>query len=90
MSSTHLGQPTVDIFAATVAAAVGSWRLVGHGNKLAVDGAAVDAMRSSLRGADFGGIVVIGEGEKDEAPMLYTGEIIGAGSLWSGTSLLTQ
>ena len=79
MSSTHLGQPTVDIFAATVAAAVGSWRLVGHGNKLAVDGAAVDAMRASLRGADFGGIVVIGEGEKDEAPMLYNGEIIGAG-----------
>lgn len=79
MSSTHLGQPTMDIFAATVAAAVGSWRLVGAGNKLAVDGAAVDAMRASLRGAEFGGIVVIGEGEKDEAPMLFNGEIIGGG-----------
>ncbi|MEN9715243.1 MAG: hypothetical protein RJA35_710 [Actinomycetota bacterium] len=79
MSSTHLGQPTVDIFAATVAAAVGSWSLVGRGNKNAVDGAAVDAMRASLRGADFGGVVVIGEGEKDEAPMLYNGEIIGGG-----------
>ena len=79
MSSTHLGQPTMDIFAATVAAAVGSWRLVGAGNKLAVDGAAVDAMRASLRGAEFGGIVVIGEGEKDEAPMLSNGEIIGGG-----------
>lgn len=79
MTSTHLGQPTVDIFAATIAAAVGSWRLVGAGNKLAVDGAAVDAMRASLRGADFGGVVVIGEGEKDEAPMLYNGEIIGMG-----------
>jgi fructose-1,6-bisphosphatase II len=79
MSNTHLGQPTMDIFAATVAAAVGSWRLVGAGNKLAVDGAAVDAMRASLRGAEFGGIVVIGEGEKDEAPMLFNGEIIGGG-----------
>jgi fructose-1,6-bisphosphatase II len=79
MTSAHLGQPTVDIFAATIAAAVGSWNLVGAGDKNAVDGAAVDAMRSSLRGADFGGIVVIGEGEKDEAPMLYNGEIIGGG-----------
>jgi fructose-1,6-bisphosphatase II len=79
MTSAHLGQPTVDIFAATIAAAVGSWHLVGVGDKNAVDGAAVDAMRSSLRGADFGGIVVIGEGEKDEAPMLYNGEIIGGG-----------
>jgi fructose-1,6-bisphosphatase II len=79
MTSAHLGQPTVDIFAATIAAAVGSWHLVGAGDKNAVDGAAVDAMRSSLRGADFGGIVVIGEGEKDEAPMLYNGEIIGGG-----------
>lgn len=71
--------PTMDIFAATVAATVGCWPLVGSGDKLAVDGAAVDAMRASLRGANFGGIVVIGEGEKDEAPMLYNGEIIGGG-----------
>ena len=79
MTETHLGQPTVDIFAATIAAAVGSWHLVGAGDKNRVDGAAVDAMRASLRAANFGGIVVIGEGEKDEAPMLFNGEIIGGG-----------
>jgi len=79
MSATNLGQPTVDIFAATIAAAVGSWHLVGAGDKDAVDGAAVDAMRASLRTAEFGGIVVIGEGEKDAAPMLFNGEMIGQG-----------
>ena len=79
MAETNLGQPTVDIFAATIAAAVGSWHLVGAGDKNKVDGAAVDAMRASLRAANFGGIVVIGEGEKDEAPMLFNGEIIGGG-----------
>ena len=79
MPETHLGQPTIDIFAATIAAAVGSWHQVGAGDKNKVDGAAVDAMRSSLRAANFGGIVVIGEGEKDEAPMLFNGEIIGGG-----------
>lgn len=79
MSDTHLGQPTVDIFAATIAAAVGSWHLVGSGDKNGVDGAAVNAMRSSLQAAGFGGVVVIGEGEKDSAPMLFTGEIIGQG-----------
>jgi fructose-1,6-bisphosphatase II len=79
MPSTNLGQPTVDIFAATVAAAIGSWHLVGAGDKNGVDAAAVDAMRSSLRAANFGGIVVIGEGEKDEAPMLFNGEIVGGG-----------
>lgn len=77
MSDTELGSPTVDILAATIAAAVGSWHLVGAGDKNAVDGAAVDAMRASLGSADFGGIVVIGEGEKDEAPMLFNGEIVG-------------
>lgn len=71
--------PTRDIIAATVAAAAGCWHLVGSQDKLAVDGAAVDAMRDSLRGANFGGVVVIGEGEKDEAPMLFNGERIGAG-----------
>ena len=69
----------MDILAATVAATAGCWNLVGSEDKLAVDGAAVDAMRSALRGAEFGGIVVIGEGEKDEAPMLFNGEIIGGG-----------
>lgn len=79
MTGIHLGQPTMDIFSATVSAAVGSWNLVGAGDKNAVDAAAVDAMRASLRGAEFGGVVVIGEGEKDHAPMLYNGEIIGGG-----------
>ncbi len=72
-------QPTMDILAATVAATAGCWHLVGSEDKLAVDGAAVDAMRAALQGAEFGGIVVIGEGEKDEAPMLFNGEIIGGG-----------
>ena len=75
----NANQPTMDILSATVAATAGCWHLVGSEDKLAVDGAAVDAMRNALRGADFGGIVVIGEGEKDEAPMLYNGEIIGGG-----------
>ncbi|WP_296630240.1 fructose-bisphosphatase class II [Rhodoluna sp.] len=75
----NANQPTVDIISATVSAAAGCWHLVGSGDKLAVDGAAVDAMRASLLGANFGGIVSIGEGEKDEAPMLYNGEIIGGG-----------
>ena len=75
----NANKPTVDILSATVSAAAGCWHLVGSGDKLAVDGSAVDAMRSSLRGANFGGIVSIGEGEKDEAPMLYNGEIIGGG-----------
>lgn len=77
--ASQLGQPTMGIFAATVAAAVGSWPLVGCGDKNRVDEAAVDAMRDSLRSASFGGVVVIGEGEKDEAPMLYNGERIGPG-----------
>jgi fructose-1,6-bisphosphatase II len=75
----NANQPTMDILAATVAATAGCWHLVGSEDKLAVDGAAVDAMRAALRGAEFGGIVVIGEGEKDEAPMLFNGEIIGGG-----------
>jgi len=79
MSLHNAHPPTQDIVAATVAAASGCWHLVGSEDKLAVDGAAVDAMRDSLRGANFGGIVVIGEGEKDEAPMLYNGEKIGSG-----------
>lgn len=70
-------QSTRDILAATLAAASAAWPHVGLGDKLAVDGAAVDAMRASLSSAQFGGIVIIGEGEKDEAPMLFNGEIVG-------------
>jgi fructose-1,6-bisphosphatase II len=64
---------------ATEAAAIAAGRLVGLGDKNAVDGAAVEAMRTALADAQFAGIVVIGEGEKDEAPMLYHGEEVGNG-----------
>mgnify|MGYP006185061537 CR=1 FL=1 len=77
MPLTNANQPTKDILAATVAAAAAAWPHVGLGDKLMVDGAAVDAMRSSLGSAQFAGIVVIGEGEKDEAPMLFNGEVVG-------------
>ncbi len=63
----------------TEAAAIAAGRLVGLGDKNAIDGAAVEAMRTALAGAQLAGIVVIGEGEKDEAPMLYHGEEIGNG-----------
>ena len=63
----------------TEAAAIAAGRLVGLGDKNAVDGAAVEAMRTALAEAPLNGVVVIGEGEKDEAPMLYHGEEIGNG-----------
>jgi fructose-1,6-bisphosphatase II len=64
---------------ATEAAAVVSGRQVGLGDKNGVDQAAVDAMRAVLGDVDIDGVVVIGEGEKDEAPMLYIGEQLGTG-----------
>ena len=64
----------------TEAAALASARWVGMGDKEAADGAAVDAMRVLLDTVRMDGTVVIGEGEKDEAPMLYNGERIGDGS----------
>ena len=63
----------------TEAAALASARWMGKGDKIAADQAAVNAMRFALDTVDMDGIVVIGEGEKDEAPMLYTGEQIGNG-----------
>jgi fructose-1,6-bisphosphatase II len=75
LSNAH--QSTRDILAATVAAASAAWPHVGLGDKVSVDRAAVDAMRHSLQSAQFGGIVIIGEGEKDEAPMLFNGELVG-------------
>jgi fructose-1,6-bisphosphatase II len=77
MPLTNANQPTADIVAATTAAAAAAWPWVGLGDKISVDRAAVDAMRASLAGANFGGKVVIGEGEKDEAPMLFNGELVG-------------
>jgi fructose-1,6-bisphosphatase II len=64
----------------TEAAALAAARLVGRGDKEAADQAAVDAMRFVLDSVPMSGTVVIGEGEKDEAPMLYNGEQIGDGS----------
>ncbi|WP_395242591.1 fructose-bisphosphatase class II [Agromyces sp. MMS24-K17] len=64
---------------AAVAAALAVRPLVGSGDPIAVDGAAVDAMRAVLAGVDGDGRVVIGEGEKDDAPMLHLGERFGRG-----------
>lgn len=63
----------------TEAAALAASRLMGRGNERAADQAAVNAMRDSLNGLSIAGIVVIGEGERDEAPMLYIGEKVGSG-----------
>jgi fructose-1,6-bisphosphatase II len=61
----------------TEAAAIAASRWVGKGDKIAADGAAVDAMRAFIDTVAMDGVVVIGEGEKDEAPMLYIGERVG-------------
>jgi fructose-1,6-bisphosphatase II / sedoheptulose-1,7-bisphosphatase len=62
----------------TEAAAVAASKLIGRGDEKAADHAAVEAMRDALNQLDFDGTVVIGEGERDEAPMLYIGEKVGA------------
>jgi fructose-1,6-bisphosphatase II / sedoheptulose-1,7-bisphosphatase len=62
----------------TEAAAVAASKLVGRGDERAADHAAVEAMRSALNELDLDGTIVIGEGERDEAPMLYIGEKVGA------------
>ncbi len=62
------------------AAALASAGLVGHGDEKAADQAAVNAMRDQLNKLDIRGVVVIGEGERDEAPMLYIGEEVGSGT----------
>ena len=64
---------------ATEAAAIRAVPFIGRGDKDAADGAAVDAMRAFLTTVNFDGVVVIGEGEKDEAPMLFNGERVGNG-----------
>jgi len=70
----------MELMRATEAAALSGGRWMGRGDKNAADGAAVEAMRIVLSSVAMDGIVVIGEGEKDEAPMLYNGEQIGDGS----------
>ena len=69
----------LELVRVTEAAAYAAARWMGRGDKNAADQAAVDAMRNALDGVDMHGIVVIGEGEKDEAPMLYIGEEVGNG-----------
>ena len=61
------------------AAAIAAWALVGRGDEMAADQAAVDAMRTALNELAIDGVIVIGEGERDEAPMLYIGEKVGKG-----------
>ena len=63
----------------TEAAALSASRLIGRGDEKAADQAAVDSMRHALNTLDIDGTVVIGEGERDEAPMLYIGENVGKG-----------
>ena len=70
----------LELVRVTEAGALAAARLVGMGDKIAADQAAVDAMRVVLDTVQMDGVVVIGEGEKDEAPMLYNGERIGDGS----------
>src|SRR5215212_7568822 len=69
----------LDTVRVTEAAALASARLIGNGDEKAADQAAVDAMRQALNVLDIDGTVVIGEGERDEAPMLYIGEKVGTG-----------
>lgn len=69
----------LDFLKVTEKAAISASNWTGKGDKIAADKAAVDAMRTAFNLIDFKGKVVIGEGEKDEAPMLYTGEELGSG-----------
>ena len=70
----------LELVRTTEYAALACARWIGRGEKESADGAAVDAMRLMLDTVSMRGTVVIGEGEKDEAPMLYTGEEVGDGT----------
>jgi fructose-1,6-bisphosphatase II len=70
----------LELVRVTESAAMAAGRWIGRGDKISADQAAVDGMRLMLDTVNMGGVVVIGEGEKDEAPMLYNGEEIGSGS----------
>ncbi|MGV7904515.1 fructose-bisphosphatase class II, partial [Mycobacterium kansasii] len=69
----------MELVRVTEAGALAAGRWVGRGQKESGDGAAVDAMRQLVSTVSMSGVVVIGEGEKDEAPMLYNGEEVGNG-----------
>jgi fructose-1,6-bisphosphatase II / sedoheptulose-1,7-bisphosphatase len=80
MSKEHLDSGLVlDAVRVTEIAAIAASTLVGRGDEKAADQAAVDAMRTALNGLAIDGEIVIGEGERDEAPMLYIGEKVGRG-----------
>src|SRR4051812_40834897 len=70
----------LELVRVTEAAAMAAGRWVGRGDKNGGDGAAVDAMRALIGTVSMTGVVVIGEGEKDQAPMLYNGEQVGDGN----------
>ena len=70
----------LELVRVTEAAAIGAARWMGRADKNGADGAAVDGMRAALSDVHMDGVVVIGEGEKDEAPMLYNGERVGDGT----------
>jgi fructose-1,6-bisphosphatase II / sedoheptulose-1,7-bisphosphatase len=81
MSSNTLDRSLVmEAVRVTEAAAVAAWAQVGLGDEKAADQAAVDAMRNALNELAIDGVIVIGEGERDEAPMLYIGEKVGKGT----------
>lgn len=69
----------IDLARVTEAAALGAAKFMGRGDKNAADQAGVDGMRKMFQAMDIEGVVVIGEGEMDEAPMLYIGEVVGSG-----------
>ncbi len=79
MSSRPDRNLALELVRVTEAAAMGAGRWIGRGDKIAADQASVDAMRAMLDTVTMTGVVVIGEGEKDEAPMLYNGESVGEG-----------
>src|SRR6187397_3579733 len=70
----------LELVRVTEAAAMAAGRWVGRGDKNGADAAAVNAMRQLVSTVSMNGVVVIGEGEKDDAPMLYNGENVGNGS----------
>src|SRR5688572_27851279 len=71
--------PSMELVRITEAAAIAAAHFMGHGNNVRADQAAVDAMRKAMSEVSFHGTIVIGEGERDEAPMLYIGEEVGRG-----------
>ena len=83
MSGSLVSQPdrnlAMELVRATEAGALAAARWMGRGDKIAADQAAVDGLRTALATIEMDGVVVIGEGEKDEAPMLYIGEEVGKG-----------